>query len=161
MRPIERIDNFLKLVDWNWLLYEKWKIDKEDLVAKKICYMTNPTLPEVWKQNPDQRIGQLLINLGLIDDSLERWVIEDSTILIDQGIEPEEVLYWTSMYNENSEILETPITRKVSTLTEEHIIRILAFMVEHGGRISPDMQKAFDNMLLKYKDVPEELPMAA
>jgi hypothetical protein len=162
MRPIERIDNFINLIDWNWLLYTKWKLDKEDLVAKTICYMNNPTLIEAWKENPDQRIGQLLINLGLIDDSMERWCTEECDILIDQGIPPEECLYWTSMYDKDENLLDEPLTRKVSDLTKSHITNILTFMKTHNGRISPQMETAFQNVLNKTEQSePESMAVAA
>ena len=34
-------------------------------------------LGEIWKKHPDQRMGQLLINYGLINDNMESWNIED------------------------------------------------------------------------------------
>jgi len=158
MRPIERIDNFLEKINWPEL-FKKWKIEE---YAPSNWDNFNKYFLDYWKENPDQRIGQVLINLGIVPDSMEIWVTEESTILIDQGIPPEEVLYWTSMYDEKSELLDEPITRKVSTLTEEHIKRIVQYMYDHNGRISPDMTKAFENMLAKYKEKsPEELPMAA
>lgn len=37
-------------------------------------------LEEIWNSNPDQRFGQLLINLGLFPDSIGNWRIEDDEI---------------------------------------------------------------------------------
>ncbi len=34
-------------------------------------------LEEIWSQMPDQRFGQLLINLGIIEDSIRVWTNED------------------------------------------------------------------------------------
>ena len=34
-------------------------------------------IEEKWNKHPDQRFGQLLINLGLIKDSLKVWNNED------------------------------------------------------------------------------------
>jgi len=152
MRPKERIDDFLAKVNWSEL-QKKWKIP--------VLEIDTEFIRKSWKENPDQRIGQLLINLGLIEDSLEKWVTEEATILIDQGLPPEECLYWTSMYDENEVLLETPKTRLVATLTPEHINNIITFMYNYGGRISPDMQKAFDNVLLSKSPPEEELLMAA
>jgi len=37
-------------------------------------------LEEIWQNNPDQRFGQLLINLRIIKDDFETWQIEDDLI---------------------------------------------------------------------------------
>jgi len=34
-------------------------------------------LERIWKEAPDQRFGQLLINIGLTEDSLRQWQNED------------------------------------------------------------------------------------
>ena len=34
-------------------------------------------LEEIWNRNPDQRFGQLLINLGVINDDFHTWNVED------------------------------------------------------------------------------------
>jgi len=35
-------------------------------------------LERVWNDVPDMRFGQLLINLGIVDDSFRVWNIQDS-----------------------------------------------------------------------------------
>jgi len=77
------------------------------------------------------------------------WHAEEPDILMSQGIALEECLYWTSMYNKDEKVLDEPITRKVSSLTKEHIIRIVEFMKEHNGKLSPEMEQAFTNVLMK------------
>jgi hypothetical protein len=37
-------------------------------------------LEEIWQNNPDQRFGQLLINLRIIEDDLKTWQMEDDSI---------------------------------------------------------------------------------
>jgi len=34
-------------------------------------------IKELWEKSPDQRFGQLMINLGVFKDSLRVWVEED------------------------------------------------------------------------------------
>jgi len=154
MRPVERIDDFLRKVDWA-------KLSNDWGLEKPLKYM-NRKSRTYWKENPDQQVGQVLINLGYIPDSMKAWSKEEYSILIEQGIAPEECLYWTSIYDENENILEIPITRKVSTLTEAHLKRIIEFMHANGGKISMEMGSAFLNMLNKYKEIaPAEIPMEA
>ena len=50
MREIERIDRILELIK------------------------------TIWKDNQDFRFGQLLINLGVVEDSFNLWNIQDETI---------------------------------------------------------------------------------
>lgn len=37
-------------------------------------------LEEIWKKNSDQRFGQLLINLGIINDNFITWKNEDDLL---------------------------------------------------------------------------------
>ena len=37
-------------------------------------------LKELWQKNPDQRFGQLLINLGIVRDGFETWQKEDDIL---------------------------------------------------------------------------------
>jgi uncharacterized protein YihD (DUF1040 family) len=38
------------------------------------------TLSKIWKSNPDMRFGQLLINLGIAQDTARTWNIEDDEL---------------------------------------------------------------------------------
>lgn len=127
MRPPERIDNFLVKVDWNTLM-DRWGIDKEFI--KRICYATNPTIVEYWKENPDQRIGQVLINLNLLPDKLNIWTDEESDILIDQGIPPREVYFWTSYYDKDMQRLPEPKRKLIKDLDYDHLNNIIKHFKE-------------------------------
>jgi len=37
-------------------------------------------IEEIWEKTPDQRFGQLLINLGLAKDDFNTWQNEDSSL---------------------------------------------------------------------------------
>jgi hypothetical protein len=37
-------------------------------------------IEKIWSSSPDQRFGQLLINLGLIPDNLDSWGYEDADL---------------------------------------------------------------------------------
>ena len=142
MRPKERIDNFLKLVDWG-KLFNDWKIPLE--AWGKVLNAPND-IEDYWTENPDQRIGQVLINLGLVPDDLKIWIQEEEDILIDQGVAPEDCLYWTSYYDANMQLLPEPITRLVKELEPDHIHAIFEMC---RGRLSKNYITAFDNVLDK------------
>lgn len=143
MRPIERIDNFLNKVQWGCLI-EDWGLEPTYTTS---CLVNLSEITAYWKENPDQRIGQVLINLGLIPDYLKIWIDEESDILIDQGIAPEDCLYWTSLYDKDNNPLDKPITRLVADLEPSHIKAILKICYKN---LSEEYKKAFDNMLQKY-----------
>jgi hypothetical protein len=143
MRPIERIDNFLSKVDWG-KLYDRWNLPNSFCTDMDFI---NPKFVEYWKENPDQRIGQVLINLNLIPDKFDIWTDEESDILIDQGIPLEDCLYWTSFYDKDENLLKEPVTRLIKDLKPDHIKKILK---GHYKRLSENYKKAFDNVLQKY-----------
>ena len=45
-------------------------------------------IKDYWLANPDQRVGQVCINLGVFLDNLRIWSDEEWEILQDQGLEP-------------------------------------------------------------------------
>ena len=99
---------------------------------------------------------------------MERWCIEEHDLLIEQGIQPEDCIYWTSIYDKDGNVLDEPSTRLINTLSKDHVKNILDFMEKHNGRISANTALAFQNVLNKEEitfdensEVPEYLPMAA
>lgn len=158
MRPIERIDNFLNLVDWVKLLIQRWGLSEEIHDSIYYDYLQNLKVLEqivipYWKNNPDQRIGQVLINLGLISDKLLIWNDEESDILLDQGIAPEDCLYWTSIYDKENNLLEEPISKLLKDLTTDHIVNIYKHVyVENKRTLSEIYNTAFNNILVKRKE---------
>ena len=87
MRPIERIPIFLEKVDYIKLAH-RWHIKKFDISPE---YIYKPFL-HYWLENPDQRFGQVLINLNLIPDKLKIWHDEEDAILLSQGIDPRDFI---------------------------------------------------------------------
>lgn len=125
MRPIERIDNFLAKVDYS-LLSKRWGLDIE--YFDNIYCLYNNKVTEYWKKNPDQRYGQVLINLSLIPDKLNIWIDEEYDILIAQGLEPRDVIFWTSYYDKDNNLLDKPISRLIKDLDTEHVQTLLGIV---------------------------------
>ena len=156
MRPIERIDNFLEKVDWGNLINTRWKLYKpiQDNLFD-ILYSTS-MVRTYWKENPDQRIGQVLINLGLINEPYEDkndshscniWLDEEYTILEAQGLPPEECLFWTSNYDKHMNLLEKPIVRLVKDMSKNHIISIKSYFASRDLTLPSNYITAFNNVL--------------
>jgi hypothetical protein len=116
MRRPERILGFLQTVDWKFL-GERWNMNLEHLDI--------PTIITEWKKVPDQRIGQLLINLGMLEDSIRVWVDEEENILRDQGVKPRQYTFWGRNFNEKKELLPKTEWLLIKDMTTEHIQAIL------------------------------------
>lgn len=144
MRPIERIDNFLNKVVWSKLGIQ-WNIP--NLAAFVITTYGYPKIVEYWKENPDQRIGQVLINMNILEGDLQIWCDEEEDILLAQGIAPEECLYWTSCYDKYMNDIP-PISRLIKDLESEHINNIYIYLYNHNIRLSAKYKTAFKNVLV-------------
>lgn len=160
MRPIERIDNFLDKVDWRWLLQTRWNITP-NFDFLKLGHMAE--LTKYWRMCPDQRIGQVLINLGLITEPYEDkndshscliWLDEESDILEAQGLPPEEYLFWKSYYDKDMNLLEEPITRLVKNMSKNHIRNVKSYAAKRGVFLPSNYTTAFNNVL--NSDAPNE-----
>lgn len=72
-------------------------------------------IEQMWNNNPDLRFGQLLVNLGIVDDSLRTWNAEMTDYFIPHQFY-REIQTWKSL-NEDS--------KPISKLTTSHIKAIL------------------------------------
>jgi hypothetical protein len=148
MRPIERIDNFLKRVNWE-KLSTRWSIDLSGIdKSQEYGTSTYNNLLLYWKENPDQRIGQVLINLGLIPDNLKIWMDEESDILLDQELSPEEVLFWGRNYDKDNNLLDHTEYILIKDLTSDHINAIYDWQFKLNKRLNPLYMTAFKNVLI-------------
>lgn len=146
MRKPERIDNFIEKVDFH-ILSLRWNIIFPELVYEILddtSYIGDIDIIQYWKENYDQRFGQVLINLGLIADSLQAWNDEEDDILEAQGLPPEEYLLWTALYDKDKNLLDEPVTKLVKDLNTDHIEAILTHF---EPRLSPAYITAFNNTL--------------
>ena len=114
MRNPERIEYYLSLIKTIQSNRHKWSsIDEEDYV-KIITY---------WKNNPDQRLGQMLYNLRYMDDSL--YYKECYEILHEKlDIPYRDLLYWKRSYNERNEKIPTEHVL-IKDLDTDHIKAII------------------------------------
>ena len=67
MNKQDAINVFIETISWE-LVISRWGLNK-----KTPNYFETKEFKSYWRQNPQQRPGQVLINLGLITDSNIRW----------------------------------------------------------------------------------------
>lgn len=145
MRPKERIPIFLKLVDFN-KLEDKWEINiSQDLRG----IILSEKVIDYWLENPDQRFGQILINLGLIADDLIIWINEENDILIEQGIDPKEFLLWGINYDKDKNSLSETQWKLCKDLESDHIQKILEEVEEELYNIPNIFKETFKDILIQ------------
>lgn len=148
MRPIERIDNFINKVDIEFLA-KRWKLE-HGLLLDLLGWDNSSKFIDYWKENPDQRIGQVLINLNLIPDDLFIWNDEEHEILLDQGVPMREVYTWTSYYDKDKNRLTTPIIKFIKDLDTDHVENIIEHL--HGKEEHRDWLELMQEELKFRKD---------
>ena len=122
MRPIKRIDKFFehnildRLHDDDVFSNQEFKNVTENFDKFK----------EYWYANPDQRFRQVLINLGLIEDST-LFFKEDFDVLMQYEIYLGDIVTWTSYYDKNENLLDEPITKYIKDLDTSHLHAIKRF----------------------------------
>lgn len=151
MRNPERIGIFLRLVDWDkledrWTITvdnEKYKPSNEPL--KQVYEDNKEAIVDYWEMFPDQRIGQVLINLGLILDGFFIWNDEEYLILEDQGIEPREYYLWGSVFNKDGSVREETKWTVIKDLETEHLHNILKAYYNKTVSITDHMLKVLQD----------------
>lgn len=82
-----------------------------------------------WLVNPDQRLGQVLIDLNFILDDFDIWTRDETSWLIDKGyFKFEELSFWGVRYDTNNKPLKQPYSKLLIELTTDHIKNILNFV---------------------------------
>jgi len=143
MRPKERIPIFLSKVNWKTLA-ERWNIDVK--LFNKILNMKGTLRPKIiyyWKEDPDLRFGQMLINIGCISNSLRIWNDEENDILEDQGIPFREFMLWSRHYDENMNPLPEVERILIKDMTTNHIKAIIRDVGNGEMAIRGDYLQAF------------------
>jgi hypothetical protein len=94
MRPKERISIVLDNIDWedfiNYLEFD----DAKEIAIK--CKMNIHIIKSEWEKDPDLRLSQILINIGILYNKPGFWYyIEETDYFLERKIlNPEEILFW-------------------------------------------------------------------
>jgi len=108
-------------------------------------------------ENYDQRFGQMLINLGLIEDALPIWVDEDLKILLDQGCPPRDVVLWGSIYDKNGNQLPSIKYRLVRDMETSHINAILKDIKDKKYALPKAYIEIFENEIEYRKSLIDDI----
>ena len=129
MRNIKRIDRFLELVNNENLLTNIWKLPLKDDSLRAVLSLIavkNKEITEFWKENPDLRYSQVLVNMGIIPNYPGFWYFtEEDEILEQQGLPLSEYMLWGVNFDKDMNRLPETYYRFICDLDTDHIEAIL------------------------------------
>jgi hypothetical protein len=147
-RPVERIGIFIDLVDWTKLLKPLNRSDEETTEVVKIIKDNIAIIYDFWIENPDLRVFQVLINLGVIANSWTYGSIyyeEDWVLLDKQGINPRDFLLWGTLGKDKKEFKRILI----KNMEFSHIKAIMNDFTKGKLKVHSFYLTAFENELKK------------
>ena len=129
MRNPQRIDIFLNKIKENDNLKKVltiiFKLNVDDDVVKIVKSGYN-VIEIFWKENPDWRFSQVLVNTGLLPNYSGFWYhTEDEEVLEELGCEPRDIYFWGVNYTKDMERLPQTEWRLIKDLDTDHIEAIL------------------------------------
>lgn len=149
MRPKERIPIILNNIDFD-RLEEIWHTTIPLLIREEIL-TPNGYIIQYWEKNYDQRFGQMLINLNLIEDDIRIWSMEDLKMLLEIGCNPRDVVLWGSIYDKDRNRLKKTQYKLLKDMDTDHIEAILKDVKDRKYRISEGYTFVFEEEL-KYRN---------
>lgn len=125
MRSKNRIPIILENIDWNIFLTDMYGKDYDkDILSLIIVNLSK--WKKYWTEHYDQRIGQALINFGVIPDNFNAWNTEGIDWMIDNKlVEPRDILYWGVNFTKNMDKLHKTEWRLIKDLDTGHIQAVL------------------------------------
>ena len=129
MRNPQRIDIFLKKIkeddNLEKVLTRIFKLNVDD-DGIKIVKSGYSVIEIFWKENPDWRFTQVLVNSGLLPNYPGFWYhTEDEDIFVQLGGESRDIYFWGVNYTKDMERLPETKWTLIKDLETDHIEAIL------------------------------------
>lgn len=154
MRNKERIDIVLKHIPWKQFLQDATNLGKDSKILDKLVENVKNNIEnirEIWKNNPDLRLGQLLINEGYVPDYYKLYNFEEDDWMIEnKAIKFEDIKFWGSNYDKDMNRLSETKYKLLKDLDDSHISAILDFFEEGLIKINDNYLKYFKTRINEY-----------
>lgn len=129
MRNPQRIDIFLNKIkeddNLEKVLTKIFKLNVDD-DAIKIVKSGYNVIEIFWKENPDWRFSQVLVNTGLLPNYPGFWYhTEDEDVFVELGGEPRDIYFWGVNYTKDMKRLPETKWTLIKDLETDHIEDIL------------------------------------
>lgn len=137
MRAIKRIPIVLDKINWRHFIKD---IMGKDYEIDMLIEIENniDDIQRFWMSNPDLRLTQVLVNLGIIPNKPGFWyyIEEVDWLMQNEYVEPRDILYWGT-YGKNG---DKPLKKVlIKDMSNEHIENVLLNVKE----IDPLYEQAF------------------
>lgn len=152
MRNKKRIPICLKLLFKNKILYQFLSTNTPG-GAKKL-HESWDLIEKEWNNNSDQRFGQLLSNLNLVNRDVENiiWNIEEDEWLVNNRyISIEDIKFWGVNYYKNNKLRKKTKYVLLKDLKTDHIESIIKFFENRLDRIPFKYLEYFNERILTEK----------
>lgn len=138
---------------WRQYLQDNTNLSKSSRVLDKLIENITNNLDKIknkWKEVPDWRLGQLLVNEGYIPDYTKLFYLEEDDWLIEHkacGIE--DIKFWGSIFDKEMNRLPQIKYRLLKDLEDAHIQAILDMFNDGLMNINEDYRNYFNKRLEK------------
>lgn len=149
MRNEKRIEIVLKNIPWDKFIEQNCQVSDKALETIVIKVKDNlPAIEKLWREWPDYRLGQLLINEGYVPDTTRMYNVEEDNWLINNGIlKIEDIKFWGSNYDVNMTKLPKTNYKLLKDLEDGHIAAIIDFHGEQSIKINEGYLEYFKKRL--------------
>ena len=124
MRRPERIP--IVLANMQWKTFLEFLVGSEATPEFMEEFIQSlPEIEESWLENPDLRLGQMLINRGLFESNLG-WDLEEDEYMVESGmLEARDIMFWGVNYNKDMSPKDNTEYKLIKDLETSHIEAIL------------------------------------
>jgi hypothetical protein len=153
MRNKKRIPIVLDKIDWNLFISDNLElnISQTNLLVNKIKDNIEG-ITNYWNNNPDLRLGQLLIKQGYTPETLKLWNCEETDWLVNNNLCAfEDINFWGRTRDINNNKLPQIQYIVLKELDDAHISAILDWCDEHNIKIKPKYEEYFNKRIEKLK----------
>ncbi len=156
MRNKKRIEIVLEKIDWKKFIQDNCGELTEFVINEFVQHLINNTqgIKNFWLNNPDLRLGQLLINEGYLPDYPKLYHVEEVQWLIDNKLcKVEEIRFWGKTRDKfKNKLLQTEYIL-LKDLDDAHISAILDWCDEHNIKIEKDYKEYFEQRITELKKI--------
>jgi hypothetical protein len=151
MRQAKRIPIVLEKIPWKVFLSDMTELKNNSKVLDAIVLNVTRHLDVIkkkWKEVPDWRLGQLLINEGIVPDYTKLFYTEEDDWLIQHGYcRVEDIKFWGNSYDKEGNRLSETRWVLLKDLDDAHIAAIIDFFDDRGLTINEQYKQYFEERL--------------
>lgn len=151
MRRIERISIILDIIPWYNFIQNTTGLDKLSANLKFVVDNIESKIEDIkkeWLENPDMRLGQLLINMNLAPDIFSLWIVEeDDWLIYNDYCNIEDIKFWGQNYDKNMNRLSETRWVLLKNLTTDHIKGIIKYFKDINRELNEDYLKYFNKRI--------------